>query len=179
MGLFRPEINGVVNLLITGRSKKKAETICPHKHSAGANRRGWDERDARWLGWKSDDLKQHFVSSCSRWIPKPFTRWWFIFILLSSRSLAFHDPIWRAYFADGLVQPPTRLEVGTKITPVKPTDFRPILWGAPFHFLQTVHFPVPFVSFSRVDVGALGWLNRFSFFQADGFVFCVWHQGIP
>ena len=41
--------------------------------------------------------------------------WWqlrYVF-LFSSRSLGFHDPIWRAYFSDGLVQPPTSYEFGT------------------------------------------------------------------
>ena len=31
------------------------------------------------------------------------------YCLLSSQALGFHDPIWRAYFSNGLVQPPTRL----------------------------------------------------------------------
>ena len=30
------------------------------------------------------------------------------FLEFSSRNLGFHDPIWRAYFSNGLVQPPTR-----------------------------------------------------------------------
>ena len=31
------------------------------------------------------------------------------FLECSTRSLGFHDPIWRAYFSNGLVQPPTSL----------------------------------------------------------------------
>ena len=41
------------------------------------------------------------------------TRWCFqIFLEFSPRSLGFHDRIWRAYFSDGLVQPPTRQTFG-------------------------------------------------------------------
>ena len=42
--------------------------------------------------------------------------WWLVigggfkYILFSPRSLGSHDPIWRAYFSNGLVQPPTSID---------------------------------------------------------------------
>ena len=49
------------------------------------------------------------TASCTSWKKnnRNTTRWWFqIFIMFTSTWG--NDPIWRAYFSNGLVQPPTR-----------------------------------------------------------------------
>ena len=39
------------------------------------------------------------------------TRWWFQIFFIFTPKIGEDDPIWRAYFSDGLVQPPTRKSV--------------------------------------------------------------------
>ena len=43
------------------------------------------------------------------WIIDTMTRWWFQIFFNFHLYLGKDVPIWRAYFSDGLVQPPTRL----------------------------------------------------------------------
>ena len=47
---------------------------------------------------RGDDLKPWIIP----------TRWWQLkYFLFPPRKLGFHDSFWRAYFSNGLVQPPT------------------------------------------------------------------------
>ena len=44
------------------------------------------------------------------------TRWWFQRCFICTPKLGEMNPIWRAYFSDGLVQPPTRLLMVVRIS---------------------------------------------------------------
>ena len=55
----------------------------------------------------TNNKKSNKKPSPERWgIKKTSPRWWFHFFLIFTPTWG-NDPIWRAYFPDGLVQPPT------------------------------------------------------------------------
>ena len=61
-----------------------------------------------------------FSLSVIGFVGHDITRWWFPIFFFSPRNLGKMNPFWRAYFSDGLVQPPTRITYVTVTTWIIP-----------------------------------------------------------
>ena len=105
--------------------------------TGGCSWRGWMFLVATWMGVYPDTWFQNIIWFYREWMsdvrsaevgrydvtlrryPRFFiSRWWFqIFFIFT--TIWGNDLIWRAFFSDGLVQPPTRYGYGSKINDPK------------------------------------------------------------